>query len=274
MKILFRLGVDILEECVRFGFVLRKNEKKTEENIPLTKRYFRKRNPPKEHTMNETIKIGVMAICFGYTAFAFSLLETHFSNEIENKKILDHSQVLASQQSTEIKERITPPKKELFKEIKGSEIPSYVKDKQKYAESSWEYSALRSIPKIRDKYGDLIERICDRENLSVRLLTTIIVVESLGDPNAVSPTGAKGLTQLTQIAVADVGMSGNLFDPSTNVAIGAAYLAKLRDQYGYSKKQAMAVAYNIGPGKAHTLSQDEMKNHDYAEKVTFVMKHL
>ena len=58
------------------------------------------------------------------------------------------------------------------------------------------------------------------------LILAIIIVESGGNPNALSPTGAQGLMQLTQIAVKEVNIQygittqPDLGDPYVNVCYG------------------------------------------------------
>lgn len=89
------------------------------------------------------------------------------------------------------------------------------------------------------------------------LLESIGAVESGLDPNKVSKAGARGLMQLTDIALLDIGEDPEtfaVFDAEANILAGAAYLVKIRDYYlarfgleGASLTFWMIVAYNWGP---------------------------
>lgn len=77
------------------------------------------------------------------------------------------------------------------------------------------------------------------------LLTSLVQVESSGNPSAVSPAGAQGLFQLMPATATSLGIS-NPFDPSQNIQAGETYLQQLYSQYG-NWTQALE-AYNEGPG--------------------------
>ncbi len=74
---------------------------------------------------------------------------------------------------------------------------------------------------------------------------------SNGDPTAVSPKGARGLMQLTPIALKDIGRDPETFDynnPAENLKAGIDYVRKLRTDYGLTNPLQIAAAYNAGPG--------------------------
>lgn len=82
------------------------------------------------------------------------------------------------------------------------------------------------------------------------LILAMIMVESGGNPRAVSPAGAKGLMQLTTIGVQEVsnqyGLSNtpDLWDPETNIRYGTLLLGFY---YRDAKSIGMAVGrYNAG----------------------------
>lgn len=85
-------------------------------------------------------------------------------------------------------------------------------------------------------------------------INKIIMVESSGNPNAVSPVGAKGLMQIMKNTAKQPGFGvkpfegDNLLDPKENVRFGTDYIYALEKKLG-SKRDA-AVAYNWGYGNA------------------------
>ncbi|MDP2798829.1 MAG: lytic transglycosylase domain-containing protein, partial [Deltaproteobacteria bacterium] len=78
------------------------------------------------------------------------------------------------------------------------------------------------------------------------LIKSVIAVESNGDPQAVSPAGARGLMQLMPATAAELGVT-HPFDPVQNVMAGTRYLRQLMDRYQGDVKLALA-AYNWGMG--------------------------
>lgn len=87
-----------------------------------------------------------------------------------------------------------------------------------------------------------------------KLLLALTHQESRFNPNAVSPTGARGLTQVLPSTARSPGFGipanpAALSDPEQNMAFGKAYLSAMLKRYGNDKAAAL-VAYNGGPGKA------------------------
>ena len=101
-----------------------------------------------------------------------------------------------------------------------------------------------------------IVREARAHDLEPDLVVAVIEVESAGYHLAVSHVGAMGLMQLlpaTGRELADkleIDWLGpdTLFDPSTNVRLGTAYLRELADRYDGDVSIALA-AYNWGPGR-------------------------
>lgn len=87
-----------------------------------------------------------------------------------------------------------------------------------------------------------------------KLLLALTHQESRFNPNAVSPTGARGLTQVLPSTARSPGFgiapnTAALTDPEANMAFGASYLGAMQKRYKGDNAAAL-VAYNGGPGKA------------------------
>ena len=85
-----------------------------------------------------------------------------------------------------------------------------------------------------------------RHSLDPDLVLALVQVESAFRPDAVSPKGAKGLTQLMPGTARELGVQ-DVLDPAQNLDGGARYLRQLLTRYGGDVKRALA-AYNAGPG--------------------------
>jgi len=94
--------------------------------------------------------------------------------------------------------------------------------------------------------AETVDRIARQNQLSPRLVHSVIQVESNYDANAVSPKGAQGLMQLIPSTARRFGVS-NVFDPADNIQGGARYLKYLLELYKGDDALALA-AYNAGEG--------------------------
>jgi soluble lytic murein transglycosylase-like protein len=95
-------------------------------------------------------------------------------------------------------------------------------------------------------YGAEITAAAKKYGLDPALLAGLVKQESGFNPNAGSPAGARGLTQLMPGTAAGLGVT-NVLDPAQSLDGGAKYLRAQLDAFGGDVARALA-AYNAGPG--------------------------
>ena len=95
-------------------------------------------------------------------------------------------------------------------------------------------------------FADEINAAAARHKLDPALLAGLIRQESNFNPNALSPAGAQGLTQLMPGTAAGLGVK-DARDPAQAIEGGARYLRQQLDRFGSDPTRALA-AYNAGPG--------------------------
>lgn len=91
---------------------------------------------------------------------------------------------------------------------------------------------------------DMFQRAADLHRVDVDLLRAVAWTESRGRVDAISNRGAIGVMQLMPGTAAELGVDPR--DAASNIAGGAAYLARQINRFG-SVPLALA-AYNAGPG--------------------------
>ncbi|KPQ27611.1 MAG: putative soluble lytic transglycosylase fused to an ABC-type amino acid-binding protein [Marinobacter excellens HL-55] len=119
------------------------------------------------------------------------------------------------------------------------------------------------------KYQSLFQGYADEAGLDWRLLAAIGYQESHWRPNAVSPTGVRGLMMLTRTTASYIGINNRL-DPEESIEGGARYFrmvhAKIPDRIPEPDRTWFALAsYNVGYGHledARRLTQSGGKNPD------------
>ncbi|MDD2316820.1 MAG: transglycosylase SLT domain-containing protein [Desulfobacterales bacterium] len=94
-------------------------------------------------------------------------------------------------------------------------------------------------------YDDLINEAAVTHGVKFSLLKALIKVESDFNPDALSPKGAMGLTQIMP-ETAKILRIQDPFDPSENIMGGARYLKQMIERFGGELHLALA-AYNAGP---------------------------
>ncbi|MBX7255341.1 MAG: lytic transglycosylase domain-containing protein [Candidatus Hydrogenedentes bacterium] len=146
-----------------------------------------------------------------------------------------------------------------FQSKKGVTIltnrPEKYRNRAGYNEITLEYDPVVIPERFRNRatpesystsdIGELVRRYAGQYNVDESLIYAIIKVESNGNPNAVSPKGARGLMQLMPSTAEDMGVK-NIHDPAENIAGGTQYIAKLLELFDNDPVNALA-GYNAGP---------------------------
>ena len=97
-----------------------------------------------------------------------------------------------------------------------------------------------------DQWRDHVYSVAYKYNISPNLLEAVVWQESRWRPGAVSPAGARGLTQLMPATARQLGVDP--LDPYANLEGGARYLRMQLDLFDGDVERALA-AYNAGPGR-------------------------
>ncbi len=121
------------------------------------------------------------------------------------------------------------------------------------------------LPPPNQPFAEAIRIAAERHGVDVKLLHALVVVESGYRPDARSPVGAGGLTQLMPATAVEMGVRDR-FDVAQNLSGGADYLARQLVRFG-DVRLALA-AYNAGPGRVARLGRVP----DIEETQTYVVR--
>jgi soluble lytic murein transglycosylase-like protein len=105
--------------------------------------------------------------------------------------------------------------------------------------------ATSGTPGASTPYAAEIDAAAKKYGVDSGLLRGLIRQESNFNPNAGSPAGARGLTQLMPGTAAALGVNPAI--PAQAIEGGAKYLRQQLDKFGNDPAKALA-AYNAGPG--------------------------
>ena len=139
-------------------------------------------------------------------------------------------------------------------------------------------SYLAHIEQRLPQYRELFMTAADNIGMDWRLLAAIGYQESHWEPDAVSPTGVRGLMMLTQAAAKDVGIE-NRRDPEQSIMGGAEYLsrmiARIPERITDPDRTWLALAaYNVGLGHLEDARKLTQKNKGNADRWVDVKKNL
>lgn len=111
---------------------------------------------------------------------------------------------------------------------------------------------IRDYNNILPLYRHLFEQTADSQQIDWRLLAAIGYQESHWNPEAISPTGVRGIMMLTQNTASGLGVDDRI-DPAQSILGGAKYLERLKKRLPETIQEpdrtwfALA-AYNVGYG--------------------------
>ncbi|MCI0594398.1 transglycosylase SLT domain-containing protein, partial [Chromohalobacter sp.] len=126
-------------------------------------------------------------------------------------------------------------------------------------------------------YRDAFTTWGRRNGVDPYLLMAISRRESAFNRQAVSPVGARGLMQLMPSTADHVSRQldidapslGELFEPTTNIRLGSAYIRDMMERYR-GNRIAAAAAYNAGPGRVDRWLRDSPDAFDlFVESIPF-----
>jgi soluble lytic murein transglycosylase-like protein len=114
-----------------------------------------------------------------------------------------------------------------------------------------DYGEVRLLPS-NQPLDEIISKIAIETGLDPKLLHALVIIESAYNTRAVSPVGARGLTQLMPGTAAELGVR-DVFNTEQNLRAGARYLAI---QIGrFSDVRLALAAYNAGPNRVARLGR-------------------
>ena len=116
-------------------------------------------------------------------------------------------------------------------------------------------------PKVELTYQEMFQLAAAEYNLEWRFLEALAYQESRLNALAVSPTDDRGLMQISPATWDEWALKVGVddpFDPYSNILVGAAYLAFVRDlclARGHTEPHCMLVGYHWGPNRLDRFFQ-------------------
>jgi membrane-bound lytic murein transglycosylase F len=128
------------------------------------------------------------------------------------------------------------------------------------------------------QYQELFVEAGGEIGMDWRLLAAIAYQESHWDPDAVSPTGVRGLMMLTLDTASDLGIE-NRRDPAQSIAGGAEYIASMKQRLPEritepDRTWLALAAYNVGLGHLEDARKLTLKNKGDPDRWVDVKKNL
>jgi len=146
--------------------------------------------------------------------------------------------------------------REFFDEIKANGQLNQLKERYYGYVKDFDYVGTRiffaHIKERLDHYEEKFKTAADKYGHDWRLLAAVGYQESHWNPQAISPTGVRGIMMLTRKTAADMGIH-NRIDPNNSIEGGARYLQELKGKIPTritdpDRTWFALAAYNIGLG--------------------------
>ncbi|WP_018872047.1 membrane-bound lytic murein transglycosylase MltF [Thioalkalivibrio sp. ALJ16] len=136
----------------------------------------------------------------------------------------------------------------------------------------------RRVENRLDRFRELFERMGAQYGLDWRFIAAVAYQESHWDPDAISPTGVRGLMMLTQNTAAGLGIQDRT-DPEASVDGGTRYLLELHERLPEripepDRTWMTLAAYNVGLGHLHDARRLAAANGDDPDRWLDVMQWL
>ncbi|MFW3388700.1 UNVERIFIED_CONTAM: lytic transglycosylase domain-containing protein, partial [Kocuria sp. CPCC 205274] len=105
----------------------------------------------------------------------------------------------------------------------------------------------------KQDYSDLVAKYAQKYGVPEKLVHQLISVESSGNANATSPTGPRGLMQVSRAVAEEAGYTrADMYDPEKNIDAGTRYLAQQLKAFKGNVPHAL-LGYNQGTGGARQM---------------------
>jgi len=119
-------------------------------------------------------------------------------------------------------------------------------------------SEIYSLVAYPKPYKEFVEEAFQKFNIDRNLIWAVMRQESLFDPEAISPSNAKGLMQLMDFTAREVSskyrIPNQVFSPRENILMGTAYLREMLELWNGDLIRAIA-SYNAGPNRVKSFIQ-------------------
>jgi len=168
-----------------------------------------------------------------------------------------------------------------IEQAQEQEIISEVRERYYRHEQYLEYVGaplfLRHVRSRLPKYETHFRNAAEQQDLDWRLLAAVAFQESHWRPNAVSPTGVRGLMMLTQRTANELNV--DRLDPYESIEGGSRYLKQLYDRMpesvqGEDRLYMALASYNVGKGHLEDARKLAQKRGFNPNSWDDVAKHL
>ncbi|MEK7434634.1 MAG: transglycosylase SLT domain-containing protein [Cyanobacteriota bacterium] len=133
----------------------------------------------------------------------------------------------------------------------STSIPEKITNYSKYNDKKIQSFILKNGSKVNkkdaEKLSGMINFYSKKYNTDVKLVLSLIAVESAFQPKAVSYAGAKGLGQLMPGTAKQMGVK-NVFEPEENIEGTLKYIEWLKKRSGSNNLDIILASYNMGYG--------------------------